>query len=165
MDDSRRGFLKKAAMLTGGAGLFSVLPDSIQQALAIDAAPGSTYMDAEHVVFLMQENRSFDHCFGALKGVRGFNDPRAITLANQRPVWLQTNALGDTYAPFRLNLKDTKSTWMSSLPHSWENQVDALNGGKMDNWLESKKSGDKEFAKMPLTMGYYDRTDLPFFMH
>jgi phospholipase C len=163
MDDSRRGFLKKAAMLTGGAGLFSVLPDSIQQALAIDAAPGSTYMDAEHVVFLMQENRSFDHCFGTLKGVRGFNDPRAITLANQRSVWLQTNALGDTYAPFRLNLKDTKSTWMSSLPHSWENQVDALNGGKMDNWLESKKSGHKEFAKMPLTMGYYDRTDLPFY--
>jgi phospholipase C len=163
MDDSRRAFIKKAAMLTGGVGLLSVLPDAIQQALAIDAAPGSTYADAEHVVFLMQENRSFDHCFGALKGVRGFNDPRAIKFADQRPVWLQRNALGETFAPFRLNLLDTKSTWMSSLPHSWENQVDAFHGGKMDNWLESKKSGEKDFAKMPLTMGYYDRTDLPFY--
>ncbi|WP_069658882.1 phosphocholine-specific phospholipase C [Arcticibacter eurypsychrophilus] len=163
MNESRRVFIKKAGLLTGAAGLFSIMPASIQQALAIDAAAGSTYMDAEHVVFLMQENRSFDHCFGTLNGVRGFNDPRAIHLANNNPVWLQTNASRETYAPFRLNLKDTKSTWMSSLPHSWENQVDALNGGKMDKWLESKKSGNKEFANMPLTMGYYNRTDIPFY--
>jgi len=163
IDNSRRDFVKKAALLSSAAGLFSVLPMSIQQALAIDAAPGSTFMDAEHVVFLMQENRSFDHCFGSLKGVRGFNDPRAIRLSDDRQVWLQRNAAGQTYAPFRLNLKETKSTWMSSLPHSWENQVDALNGGKNDNWLESKKSGHKEFADMPLTMGYYNRQDIPFY--
>ena len=96
MSDSRREFIKKATLLTGAAGIFSVLPSSIQKAIAIDAAPGSTYMDAEHVVFLMQENRSFDHCFGTLKGVRGFNDPRAIRLANQNPVWLQSNAEGKT---------------------------------------------------------------------
>jgi len=163
MSDSRREFIKKATLLTGAAGLFSVLPASIQQAMAINAAPGSTYMDAEHVVFLMQENRSFDHCFGTLKGVRGFNDPRAIQLADKNPVWLQSNAKGHTYAPFRLNLKDTKATWMSSLPHSWENQVDARNGGKHDRWLDSKKSGHRAFAEMPLTMGYYDREDIPFY--
>lgn len=163
MSDSRREFIKKATLLTGAAGLFSVLPTSIQQAMAINAAPGSTYMDAEHVVFLMQENRSFDHCFGTLKGVRGFNDPRAIRLADKNPVWLQSNARGHTYAPFRLNLKDTKATWMSSLPHSWENQVDARNGGKFDKWLDSKKSGNKAFADMPLTMGYYNREDIPFY--
>jgi phospholipase C len=163
MSDSRRDFLKKATLLTGAAGIFSVLPSSIQKAMAIDAAPGSTYMDAEHVVFLMQENRSFDHCFGTLKGVRGFNDPRAIRLANENPVWLQSNAEGKTYAPFRLNLKDTNATWMNSLPHSWDNQVDARNGGKHDKWLDSKKSGNKAFAQMPLTMGYYNREDLPFY--
>lgn len=163
INNSRRDFVKKAALLSSTAGLLNVLPMSIQQALAIDAAPGSTFMDAEHVVFLMQENRSFDHCFGTLKGVRGFNDPRAIRLADQQPVWLQSDAQGHRYAPFRLNLKDTRSTWMSSLPHSWENQVDALNGGKNDNWLESKKSGNKDFAAMPLTMGYYNREDIPFY--
>ncbi len=163
MSDSRRAFIKKASLLSGAAGLFSVFPEAIQKALAVEAKAGSTYLDAEHVVFLMQENRSFDHCFGTLKGVRGFNDPRALKLANGNPVWLQSNAAGKTYAPFRLNIKDTQSTWMSSLPHSWENQVDAHNKGKNDKWLDSKQSGHKEFADMPLTMGYYNREDLPFY--
>lgn len=159
--DSRRDFLKKAALLS--TGLSGMLPESIQKAFAIDPQPGTTYLDAEHVVILMQENRSFDHTYGTLQGVRGFNDPRAIELPNKNKVWLQTNAAKETYAPFRLNIKDTKATWMSSLPHSWENQVDARNGGKQDKWLDAKKSGNKEYAKMPLTMGYYNREDLPFY--
>ncbi|GAB3258586.1 phospholipase C, phosphocholine-specific [Larkinella harenae] len=163
MTDTRREFLKKAALLASGTSLFQALPESIQKALAIDPQPGSTVFDAEHVVILMQENRSFDHCYGMLQGVRGFNDPRAITLPNQHPVWLQTNGAGETYAPFRLNLKDTKATWMSSLPHSWTNQVDARNDGKYDKWLDSKRSGNKQYAKMPLTMGYYNREDIPFY--
>ena len=159
--DSRRNFLKKAALLS--AGLPGALPESIQKAFAIDPQPGSTYLDAEHVVILMQENRSFDHTFGTLQGVRGFNDPRAITLPNKNKVWLQTNAAGQTYAPFRLNIHDTKATWMSSLPHSWENQVDARNGGKYDKWLDAKPSGHEEYAHMPLTLGYHNRDDLPFY--
>lgn len=159
--DSRRDFLKKAALLS--AGLSGVLPESIQKAFAIDPQPGTTYLDAEHVVILMQENRSFDHTYGTLRGVRGFNDPRAFTLPNKNKVWLQTNAAGHTYAPFRLNMHDTKATWMSSLPHSWENQVDARNGGKYDKWLDVKQSGNKEYAHMPLTMGYYNRDDIPFY--
>ncbi|HEY1164204.1 MAG TPA: phospholipase C, phosphocholine-specific [Chitinophaga sp.] len=160
--DSRREFLKKAALLSGAAG-FATLPASVQRALAIDPAPGTSYLDAEHIVFLMQENRSFDHCYGALQGVRGFNDPRAIRLPNQNSVWLQTNAAGETYAPFRLDIKDTRVTWMGSLPHSWTNQVDARNNGKYDKWLDVKQSGHSEYAKMPLTMGYYSRQDIPFY--
>lgn len=161
--DSRREFLKKAAMLGAGAGLASTLPESIAKALAINPAVGSTFLDAEHVVILMQENRSFDHCYGSLQGVRGFNDPRAISLPNQRPVWLQSNEAGETFGPFRLNIKDTNATWMGSLPHSWTDQVDALNKGKMDQWLIAKKSGNKSYKHLPLTMGYYTREDLPFY--
>lgn len=161
--DTRRDFIKKAAMLSGGAGLLGVLPASIQKAMAIDPAPGSTFLDAEHIVLLMQENRSFDHCYGTLKGVRGFNDPRAITLPNKNPVWLQSNEAGETYAPFRLDIKDSKATWMSALPHSWEDQVDARNNGKYDRWLDVKKSGNKEYEHVPLTMGYYTREDIPFY--
>ena len=161
--DTRRDFIKKAALLSGGAGLLSTLPPSIQQALAIDPAIGSTYLDAEHVVILMQENRSFDHCFGTLQGVRGFNDPRAITLPNKNLVWLQTNEAGETFIPFRLNMKDTKATWLGSLPHSWTDQVDARNGGKYDKWLFAKASGHEGFEKTPLTMGYYNREDIPFY--
>lgn len=161
--DTRREFLKKAGMLAGGAGLWSMLPPSLKKAMAINPDIGSTFYDAEHIVFLMQENRSFDHCFGSLQGVRGFNDPRAITLPNRNKVWLQTNQKGETYLPFRLNIKDTRATWMGSLPHSWENQVDARNEGKYDKWLIAKRPGNPEYKDMPLTMGYYNREDIPFY--
>src|SRR5450432_3884979 len=106
--DTRREFLQKAGLLAGVAGIHSIIPASIKKALAIEPTPGSTWRDAEHVVILMQENRSFDHCFGTLRGVRGFNDPRAIQLPNGNPVWLQTNKAGETFAPFHLNFKDTR---------------------------------------------------------
>src|SRR6478672_5191975 len=146
--DSRRDFLKKASILASGAGLLHVLPVSLAKALAIDPAPGSTYMDAEHVVLLMQENRSFDHTYGTLQGVRGFNDPRAIRLPNNNSVWLQSDKQGETFAPFRFNIKDTKITWMGSIPHTWSDQVDARNEGKYDGWIDAKRSGDKDYASM-----------------
>jgi phospholipase C len=161
--DTRRSFLKKAGLISGGVGLINMLPPAIQQALAIDPAAGSTFMDAEHIVLLMQENRSFDHTYGTLQGVRGFNDPRAISLPNKNLVWLQTNDAGETYAPFRFDIKGTNVTWMSSLPHGWADQVDARNHGKYDKWLQAKRSGHKEYAEMPLTMGYYSRADIPFY--
>ncbi len=160
--DTRRDFLKKAGMLAGGMGVTASLPPSIRRALEIDPDSGTTFYDAEHVVFLMQENRSFDHCFGTLQGVRGYNDPRAISLPNKIPVWLQSNKDGETYVPFRLNIKDTQATWMGGLPHSWENQVDARNNGKYDQWLVAKKAGE-EYGNMPLTLGHYTREDLPFY--
>src|SRR5476651_695851 len=132
--DSRREFLRKAALLAAGGGLTGALAASIQRAYAIEPPVGSTFMDAEHVVILMQENRSFDHTFGTLRGVRGFNDPRAITLPDKNKVWLQTNKAGETYSPFRLNIKDTRITWMGSLPHGRESQMEARNNGKHDNW-------------------------------
>lgn len=161
--DNRRAFIKKASLLSAGAGLLNVLPASLAKAFAIDPAPGSTYLDAEHIVFLMQENRSFDHTYGTLQGVRGFNDPRAIRLPGNNRVWLQSNKEGETYCPFRLDIKDSKATWMSSLPHAWDNQVDARNNGKYDKWLDTKRSGYQEYAGMPLTLGYYTRQDIPFY--
>lgn len=163
MKDNRREFLKKAALLSGGVGVWSVLPPALKKAMAIDPAVGSTFYDAEHVVFLMQENRSFDHCFGMLQGVRGYNDPRAIDLPDGNKVWLQKNEKGETYAPFRLNMRDTRATWMGSLPHSWENQVDARNQGKYNQWLQAKKPGNPSYQEMPLTLGYYSREDIPFY--
>src|SRR5262249_47053613 len=163
MKKTRRDFLRQVAIASAAAGFSDALLPSIARAMAIDPMEGSSYLDAEHVVILMQENRSFDHSYGALRGVRGFNDPRAIRLPNKNLVWLQTNAEGETYAPFRLNIKDTNATWMGSLPHSWTNQVDARNAGKYDRWLDAKRSGHKEYANMPLTMGFYTREDIPFY--
>jgi phospholipase C len=41
--------------------------------------------------------------------------------------------------------------------------VAARHDGKMDNWLEAKSSGNDEYKAMPLTMGYYNRADIPFY--
>jgi phospholipase C len=160
---SRRDFIKKAGILAGGAGVWNSMPDSIRKAVAINPDKGTTFADAEHVVLLMQENRSFDHVFGTLQGVRGFRDPRAVTLPDGNLAFLQSDARGRTFAPFRLDIRDTRATWMSYLPHSWASQVDARNGGRHDNWLEAKRSGNKAYADMPLTLGYYNRQDVPFY--
>jgi phospholipase C len=160
---SRREFMTNSAFAAGAAGMIDGLLASIQRAFAIEPEKGSTYLDAEHVVILMQENRSFDHVFGTLRGVRGFDDPRAITLPDGNPVWVQATASGERFVPFRLNIKDTKSTWMSCLPHGWTDQVDARNHGKYDRWLQVKKSGTRAYASMPLTLGHYTREDVPFY--
>lgn len=161
--NGRREFLRKSLLLSSAAGLSTAMPQSIQRALAINPKEGSTFYDAEHIVILMQENRSFDHALGTLQGVRGFNDPRTVVLPNQNPVWFQTDATGKTYAPFRLDIKDTKVTWMGSLPHSRHSQVDAFNDGKYDKWLLAKRAGNKAYRLMPLTLGYHSREDLPFY--
>ena len=69
----------------GGMVLASfALPPALRK--AVERAPASLLgasskvppiSDIKHVVVLMQENRSFDHYFGTLRGVRGFGDPRA----------------------------------------------------------------------------------------
>lgn len=160
---NRREFLEKSSLLLAGLGTSNVLHPSILKALAIDPAARSTFYDAEHVVILMQENRSFDHAFGALKGVRGFLDKRAFVKQDGHSVFFQKNDEGKYASPARLDLRNTKSTWMSSLPHSWADQQKALNKGKFDQWLQAKASGNKEYKNIPLTLGYYNREDLPFY--
>lgn len=154
MSNSRRDFLKNAAILSGAAGLTNVLPLSIKKAAAINAKPGTTFYDAEHIVFLMQENRSFDHMFGRLKGVRGFNDPRTKTVPDGNKVWIQKDKKGNAHAPFHIDINKTKITWQGGLPHGWVDQSAARNHGKYDNWIPEKSS---------MTMGHYDRSDVPFY--
>ena len=85
---NRRDFLRSAAQAAGSFTALSMLPAGIRNALAIPANNKTgTIRDVEHIVVLMQENRSFDHYFGTLRGVRGFGDTRAINLPNGKPVW------------------------------------------------------------------------------
>ena len=78
---SRRTLLKGglalgAAGTAGMAGLSSSAGASIERALSMEPASSNpTLNDIRHFVILMQENRSFDHYFGTLSGVRGFDDP------------------------------------------------------------------------------------------
>src|SRR5580698_7791104 len=94
---NRREFIQLAAKSVGALAGASILPSSIAKALSIPAHRRTgTIKDVEHVVILMQENRSFDHYFGSLRGVRGFSDPRPVRLGNGKPVWYQPPALTKT---------------------------------------------------------------------
>ncbi|MGH9205548.1 MAG: alkaline phosphatase family protein, partial [Acidimicrobiales bacterium] len=70
---TRREFL--AAGVAGGASLLlaSCGGSTANQAASVGPA-GSDLGAVEHVIFLVQENRSFDHYFGTYRGVKGFND-------------------------------------------------------------------------------------------
>lgn len=83
---NRRTFLG----MLGAPAVAAALPLNLSKALAIPANNRTgSITDVEHVVFLMQENRSFDHYFGTLRGVRGFADPHPATLPSGRSVWHQ----------------------------------------------------------------------------
>ena len=77
---SRRTFMVGGAALGAfgalsgrrGAGLSSSQARLLDQVTEASAASNSSLSDIKHVVILMQENRSFDHYFGTLSGVRGF---------------------------------------------------------------------------------------------
>src|SRR6202051_995872 len=76
---NRRTFLQLMGLTT--AATLTTMKSNIAKELAIPAhARTRSIRDVEHVVILMQENRPFDHHFGTLRGVRGFNDPRAVNI-------------------------------------------------------------------------------------
>ncbi|MEU6079725.1 phosphocholine-specific phospholipase C [Streptomyces sp. NPDC047108] len=155
-DISRRRLLALGAGTAGAAAAGSLLPPSLQAALAAEPPPGG--MDAiRHVVILMQENRSFDHYFGTLRGVRGFGDRNAITLPHGRPVFEQPGLLGLGHVlPFPVRdaaeaqKKDLQ--YIGDLDHSWDGGAVAWNNGWSDRWVTAKSAA---------TMAYYDRRDVP----
>ncbi|MGW2057738.1 phosphocholine-specific phospholipase C [Streptomyces sp. NPDC001840] len=146
---NRRRFLQIAGATAG----FSALSDSIARAAAIPAGRRSgTIKDVDHIVVLMQENRSFDHYFGALKGVRGFGDPRPMTPAGGKSVWHQSDGTKDIL-PFHPDAEDLGMQFIAGLDHDWAGGHQAWNQGRYDQWIP---------AKSPGTMAYLKRQDIPF---
>ena len=175
-DLSRRGFIGGAAVLAGAAAIGAEASSAEAQA-AGPLAPGSKpgpqqrygdIRDIKHVVVVMQENRSFDHYFGSMRGVRGFGDRSTITLPGGNSVFQQpdTPAVGAaTQYPWKLSGTDE---WQGAVPpsaelgaanyggtdHSWLTQHGAWYGGLMNGWIQAKAG--------PTTMGFLTRGDLPF---
>jgi phospholipase C len=148
-DVNRRRFLQ----LAGGSVAATMLSDSIARALAIPANRATgTLEDVEHIVVLMQENRSFDHYFGVLRGVRGYGDPHPVTLPSGSPVWYQADG-ATVVLPFRPDVGNLALTFIEDLDHSWDGTHEMFNGGNWDQWIP---------AKTATTMAHMQRSDLPF---
>ncbi|GLY87236.1 phosphocholine-specific phospholipase C [Actinoallomurus iriomotensis] len=146
---NRRRFMR----LAGGTAAASALSTSIARAAEIPANRRTgTLRDVEHIVVLMQENRSFDHYFGTLRGVRGFGDPHPVTLPSGKPVWYQSDGTRDVL-PFRPEVDDLGMVFLQDLDHGWNGGHAALNQGRYDRWIP---------AKTATTMAYFTREDIPF---
>jgi phospholipase C len=160
------GYTRRRALGAAGAALGLVaLPSNLRKALA--APPPSTrpsLRDIEHVVLLMQENRSFDHYFGTMPGVIGFSDPHAITLPTGHNVFHQpTDITPQGYLlPFHLDTRTTATQRIPTTGHGWQVLHAAWNGGAMDSWLSAHYKYDGNKQNVPYCMGYYEEADLPF---
>ena len=149
----RREFLKQSARLVGAASVLSAFPPIIQRALAVapNQATG-TIQDIKHVVILMQENRSFDHYFGTLRGVRGFGDRYPVPLESGKPVWYQSNGSVEV-PPFHLDSATMNALLVHDTPHNFPDAQAAWNQGKFGQW---------PLFKTDRSMGHFQREDIPF---
>jgi phospholipase C len=159
---TRRRLLKNASRLAAAAAASALMPPNVRRALAQEAPKRGSLRDVKHVVILMQENRSFDHYFGTLAGVRGFDDPAALKLPDGRSVFYQPDTENPRkyMLPFHLDTRASSAQKIPSTSHAWLVQHEAWNGGRMDQWLPAHRKADG--ANGPYCMGYYSREDIPF---
>ena len=147
--------MDRRTFLLGASGTAAATQIATATAAAARGVARGGIEDIQHVVILMQENRSFDHYFGMLRGVRGFADPRPAVLPGGGPVWGQRKADrdgGEVAWPFRLDTRATAAGCFGGLDHSWKDSQ--LRWQNWDVWAAQKG---------PLTMGYMTRDDLPYY--
>ena len=162
---SRRKLITSSAAVAGAIAAGQVLPDSASASTATpngaDAAATAaarrhgTIKDVKHVVILMQENRSFDHYYGTLAGVRGFADKQALAYPDGTNIFAQPDPkrTAKTLLPFHMDTKQYDAQEAGDLDHSWGGTHAAWNAGAWNRWVTVK--GEE-------TMGYFTRADIPW---
>ena len=147
--ESRRDFLKKAALLSGLGGMYAVMPESVARAFAINPPLGTTYLDAEHVVILMQGIVLSIIALVHLQ-VCGDSRPPLMTQPDRKRSGCRpTKQVKRIYLSTPI-LKTNKATWMGRcrtdgrIRSMYATVVVVING-------YSKKSGGTEYRKCPLT--------------
>lgn len=153
---ARRDVLRATAATAGLAVAGSFLPPSVHRAMSAPMKRGG--LDAiEHVILLMQENRSFDHYFGTLRGVRGYDDRNPLRRRAGDTVLHQAGENGDVL-PFSLREAARAAgrpsgdiQYLSDLPHGFGDATGAWADGWWDEWVPNKGQG---------SMTFYDRRDI-----
>lgn len=144
---NRREFIQKSA------GASAIWVSLLQKALAVQAYNRTrSIKDVQHIVILMQENRSFDHYFGAMKGVRGFGDRFPIPLESGQRVFQQSDGK-KIIPPYRADGRKSNAALVTGTPHDFHDTQAAWNQGKYGFW---------PLFKTPYSMAYYTREEIPF---
>ncbi|MBI2237714.1 MAG: hypothetical protein HYU54_04205 [Actinobacteria bacterium] len=131
---TRREFLTRSAMTVAGATLFSCtggrpIPNVTDRVPGID-----TRWPIKRVVYLMLENRSFDHIFGKYPGANG-------------------TTVGVDYGR-EIPLKPAPQWLPGDLPHDRAAHLNNVNGGEMDGFAQGIYGPEWAFTQ-------FDRQDLP----
>jgi phospholipase C len=147
---TRRRALRDLGLAGLGATTLGGLQGLLEEAAAAPPRTGSL-KDIDHVVIFIQENRSFDHYFGTLSGVRGFGDKHG------HKTFFQPDLAGTRLHPFRVTQE-----CLPDITHDWGPQHQSWNGGRMDGFITSREPIDHA-SVAPETMGYLTRSDLPFY--
>ncbi len=161
-----RGLTRREALAAGLAAGSGFYGEGLRAALARPRACGARLSDIEHVVFLIQENRSFDHYFGSYRGVRGFSDPRPLKLTDGSglPVFAQPGydqpGYGGHLYPFHLDVS-RNGECVHDIDHDWGPQHRSWNGGRMDGFVREHLKDEGQNGTV--TLGYYTRADLPYY--
>jgi phospholipase C len=112
----------------------------------------------EHIIIFMQENRAFDHYFGTLNGVRGFNDRTAVPLRSGLNSFYQPvdqDDLSQYMLPFRVDPTKTNAMCMPAPEMYYPTDILMWNSGRMDAWNTARDPG--------FGMSYFSRADLPYY--
>jgi phospholipase C len=115
--------------------------------------------DIQHVVILIQENRSFDHYFGSYRGVRGFSEMSAAFQQPDPPNF--TDPPIGKLLPFHLDTSKTNAACTHDINHDWLPQHQSWHSGAMDGFVDSRLGINANDAV--LSMGYYTRADIPYY--
>lgn len=141
-------------------------------------SPGSIN-SLKHIIFMLQENRSFDNYFGKLGSYRASRIPGAKStdvddLDSPTAQYAIKNPQGQQFKPYH-----QRTECIENLSPSWDEShtdMDIVGGNymnvtaaskyKMDKFLMTTKSGgtgDKYDLTHTRPLGYYNQTDLPFY--
>jgi phospholipase C len=149
------------------------MPPNLRRVLAQEPPRQGSLRAIKHVVLLMQENRSFDHYFGTLSGVRGFSSRALTQTVNGKtyPIWDQFGyepgvgvSSSGYLQPFALKSDPPNENGQTTndITHSWGPQHQSWDGGAMDAFVTTHIANDGD-SNGPVTMGYFTRKNLSFY--
>src|SRR5437763_15298207 len=159
--------ISRRTLLKGGVGAAVGWKAVLAQTMAaMAAAPTCAGLsDIEHVVFVIQENRSFDHYFGRYPGVRGFDD-RTVKLSaadDGTAVFRQANPghAPNPLLPFHINTDQAAGPTgecIHDIGHQWVEQHECWNGGQLAYGKTHVATEGPPVG--PLALGYHHRRAL-----
>ena len=132
---------------------------SLQNAYTYKAppAPPAAMLGMKHIIYELQENRSFDNYFSLMNQYRGDSavDVRSSTQA-------LPDVAGKPITPFH-----SQTGCQENLPPSWNSEHYDYDNGKLDNFLKSGNSLGKSTDDPNGTraISYFNSTDLPYYYH